>query len=67
MVVNTNYGQESVTSYLGEEVKDVINDFDLASSFIQAPPGETRLHFSAGSNIDSMTVTIYYFNRFLGV
>lgn len=45
----------------------MINDFDLASSFIQAPPGETRLHFSADSNIDSMTVTIYYFNRFLGV
>ena len=67
VVVNTNYGQESVTSYLGEKVEDVKNDFALDSSFNQAPPGEPRLHFSAGSNIDSMTVTIYYFNRFLGV
>lgn len=67
VAVNTNYGQESVMSYIGDEVKDVINDLDLSSEFMQAPPGDTALHFSADTNTDSMTVTIYYYQRYLGV
>ena len=67
VVVNTNYGQEAATSYIGDEIADVINDLDLSSTFMQAPPGATRLHFSAESNTDSMTVTIYYYQRYLGV
>ena len=31
VVVNTNYGQESVYSYQGDAVEDVINDLDLSS------------------------------------
>lgn len=67
IVVNTNYGQESVYSYIGDQVEDVINDLDLDSSFLQAPIGASSLHFTADSNITSMTVTIYYYQKYLGV
>ena len=67
VVVNTNYGQESVYSYKGDAVEDVINDLDLSSTFIQAPVGEIQLHFSADDNTDAMTVNIFYYQRYLGV
>ena len=67
VVVNTNYGQEGVTSIIGGTVTDVINDFGLDSTFLQVEPGETRLHFTAATNASSMIVTIYYFQKFLGV
>jgi len=67
VVVNTNYGQESVTSYNGAAVIDKINTLDLSSSFLQARPGSTKLHFDALSNSVAMTVTIYYHQRYLGV
>lgn len=67
VVVNTNYGAEGVTSYIGDEIADVINDLDLDSSFLQAPIGATALHYTAASNVSSMTVTIRYFQKYLGV
>lgn len=67
VVVNTNYGQEGVTSYNGDEVEDVINDLDLSSTFLQAPVGTSQLHYTAESNVTSMTVSIYYYQRYLGV
>lgn len=67
VVVNTNYGQEGVTSYIGDVVKDVINDLDLSSTFLQAPVGTSQLHYTAESNVTSMTVTIYFNQRYLGV
>lgn len=67
VVVNTNYGAEGVTSYLGDTITDVINDLDLASDFLQAPIGTTSLHYTADSNVTAMTVTIYYFQKYLGV
>lgn len=67
VVVNTNYGAESVTSYIGDGVEDIINDLDLDSTFLQAPVGTTSFHFSADENVDSMTVTIYYYQKYLGV
>lgn len=67
VVVNTNYGQESVTSYDGDRIEDAINDLDLSSSFLQAPRGVSQLHYTAESNVTSMTVTIYYHQRYLGV
>ena len=67
VVVNTNYGAEGVTSYLGDVIEDVINDLDLDSSFLQAPVGATDFHYTAASNVSAMTVTIYYFQRYLGV
>jgi hypothetical protein len=67
VVVNTNYGQESVYSYIGDQIADVINDLDLDSTFLQAPVGLSNLHFTADSNITSMTVTIYYYQKYLGV
>ncbi len=67
VVVNTNYGQESVYSYQGDDVVDAINDLDLSSTFLQAPVGEIQLHFSADENTDAMTVNIYYYQRYLGV
>lgn len=67
VVVNTNYGAESVTSYIGDVIEDIINDLDLDSTFLQAPVGTTSFHFSADENVDSMTVTIYYYQKYLGV
>jgi len=67
VVVNTNYGAESVTSYIGDAIEDIINDLDLDSTFLQAPVGTTSFHFSADENVDSMTVTIYYYQKYLGV
>lgn len=67
VVVNTNFGAEGVTSYLGDTVTDVINDLDLDSTFLQAPVGTTAFHYTAESNVSSMTVTIYYFQKYLGV
>lgn len=67
VVVNTNYGQEAVTSYNGDEVADAINDLDLSSTFLQAPIGASQLHYTADSNVTAMTVTIYYYWRYLGV
>lgn len=67
VVVNTNYGAESVTSYIGDAIEDIINDLDLDSTFLQAPVGTTSFHFSADENVDSMTVTVYYYQKYLGV
>lgn len=67
VVVNTNYGQESVTSYQGDDVEDTINDLDLSSTFLQAPVGASRFHYTAANNVSSMTVTIYFYQRYLGV
>lgn len=67
VVINTNYGRESVTGYVGDEITNLINSFDLGSTFLQAPPGESRLHFAAESGAQSMTVTIQYYQRYLGV
>jgi len=67
VVVNTNYGAESVTSHRGDMIEDIINDLDLGSTFLQAPVGTTPFHYTADSNISAMTVTIYYFQRYLGV
>lgn len=67
VVVNTNYGAESVTSYIGDDVEDVINDLDLDSTFLQAPVGTTNFHYTAEENVDAMTITIYYYQKYLGV
>lgn len=67
VIVNTAYGAESVISYIGDTTTDIINDLDLASSFMQAPPGETHLHYTAGSNVSAMTITIHYYQKYLGV
>lgn len=67
VVVNTNYGAEGVTSHSGDTIEDVINDLDLGSTFLQAPVGTTSFHYTADSNVSAMTVTIYYFQRYLGV
>lgn len=67
VVINTHYGAESVISYTGDNVEDIINDFDLDSTFLQAPIGETSLHYTADGNITAMEVTIHYFQRYLGV
>lgn len=67
VIVNTNYGQESATSRNGDTVEDVINAVDLDSTFLQAPIGTTRFRYTADSNVTSMTVTIYFYQRYLGV
>ncbi len=67
VIVNTNHGAEGVTSYREDAIEDAINDLDLDSSFLQAPVGTTAFHYTADSNVSAMTVTIYYFQRYLGV
>ena len=67
MIVNTNYGQESAISQNGDEIEDVINSVDLDSTFLQARVGSTRFRYTAESNVNSMTVTIYFYQRYLGV
>lgn len=67
VIVNTNYGQESAISQNGDEIEDVINSVDLDSTFLQARVGSTRFRYTAESNVNSMTVTIYFYQRYLGV
>lgn len=66
VVVNTHQNQESVISYYNDTITDIINDFDLESTFLQLPIGETNFRFTAG-NATAMTVTIYYYQRYMGV
>lgn len=67
VIVNTNYGQESVISYIGDTITNVINDFDLDSTFLQAPVGTTTFRYDADENVNSMTVTVRYCQTYLGV
>lgn len=67
VVINTNYGQESAYSYIGDSIQNVINSVDLDSTFLQAPVGVSNLHFKANTNTTSMTVTIYFHQKYLGV
>lgn len=67
VVVNTNYGQESATSYLGDTITDLINAIDLDSTFLQGVAGTSQIHFTAETNTTSMVVTLYYYQKYLGV
>lgn len=67
VVVNTNYGQESATSYIGDTITDVINSVDLDSTFLQVPLADTQFHFTADSNENSMTITLCFYQKYLGV
>ena len=67
VIVNTNYGAEGVAVYDGYTMSDAINDLDLDSTFLQAPVGTAEFHYAAHSNVNAMSVTIYYHQRYLGV
>lgn len=67
VIVNTNYGQESCISYLGGTETDIINDFDVDGTFLQAPVGTSTFYYDADSNVNSMTITIRFVQGYLGV
>lgn len=67
VVINTNYDQETVTSYIGDSITDITNDISLDSTFLKVPVGNTKFHLTADTNATSMTVILYYYQRYLGV
>ncbi|MCH5352948.1 MAG: phage tail family protein [Acutalibacter sp.] len=67
VIINTNYGHESAISQYRDTVEDVINSVDLDSTFLQVPVGLTTFQYAADSNVTSMTVTLYFYQKYLGV
>ena len=69
IVMNTNYGQKSITSIQGDDTKDLIGVFNFFTDwdFIQLQPGLNSIGFTADSNSDRLEVYITHAPKFLGV
>ena len=64
VIINTNYGAESVMSCIGDVEADIINDLDLESDFLQAPMGTSHIRITAASGAADLAAVIRYYQRY---
>lgn len=64
ITINTNYGEKSVISSVSG---NILNLLDAESTFLQLSRGINTIKYDAESNLNGLVVTMYYYEKFLGV
>ena len=64
ITINTNYGEKSVISSV---YGNILNLLDAESTFLQLSRGINTIKYDAESNLNGLVVTMYYYEKFLGV
>jgi len=67
LTVNTGYGQKEVKLRRNGITTDAFRYLDVDSSYLQLDVGDNLFRYDADSNLESLEVTIYHNNLFLGV
>lgn len=67
ITINTNYGQKKIISEIGGVKKDILNYYDLTSTFLQLDVGDNLFRYDAEENLNNLEVSIYYTNKYVGV
>ncbi len=67
ITINTNYGQKKIISEVDGVKKDILNYYDLTSTFLQLEIGDNLFRYDATENLNNLEVSIYYTNKYIGV
>lgn len=65
--VNTNYGQKKIISLLNNLTKNIMNDLDLDSTFLQLEVGDNLFRYDSDEFLNNLEVNIYFNTKYLGV
>jgi phage-related protein len=67
LTVNTGYGQKDVKLNRSGIITDAFRFLDIDSTYIQLEVGDNLFRYDAATNLESLEVSIYHNNLFLGV
>lgn len=67
ITINTNYGNKKIESLINGVTKNILNYYDLTSTFLQLDIGDNLFRYDAEENLSNLEVSIYFTNQYLGV
>lgn len=67
IVINTEYGSKGATLTRDGQVIDYFRYIDVDSTFMQLEIGDNLFRYDAEGGVESLEVTIYHTNKYLGV
>lgn len=67
IIINTSYGKKRIESEVNGIKTNILNYFDLTSTFLQLDVGDNLFRYDAEENLSNLEVNIYYNQQYLGV
>ena len=65
--ISTYFGNKVITDTLNDVVTNAFNFIDFNSTFLQIEPGDNLFRYDSDTNIDNLTVSIYYTQQYIGI
>lgn len=65
--VNTNYNEKGVTRILDGVETNIMHLIDITSTFLQLSKGDNLFRYDADQNLDNLSISAYYENKYMGV
>lgn len=67
ITINTNVNHKKIISELDGVESYLLDPVDLESTFLQLKVGDNLFRYNADSNLDNLSVDVYYYENYLGV